>query len=268
MDARRPSRVARPLRSAHVALLSGAVFDVPPRTRRVIAVAGLTGLGLLVIGMLTSPDGKALHVDKILHVAGFCMLGALLVLALRPVHIVPGLLGLMGLGVLLEYSQTLVGRSFERRDLLANAIGIVVGTALGLLARSVYAYLRRELASARIRRQLLRLAPGDTLFAEGAPGSDFYLVRRGQIELRRLCDGSGPPLGTFGPGEVVGAATAILGQPRAANATAVSHASVLPMTLPDLVEAEGGIGQPVAVVLTTLADKLRELVARLDAAGR
>jgi hypothetical protein len=40
------------------------------------------------------------------------------------------------------------------------------------------------------------------------------------------------------------------------------------MALPDLVEAEGGSGQPGAVVLTTLALKLRELVDRLDAAVR
>jgi hypothetical protein len=31
------------------------MFDVPPRTRRVIAVAGVVGLGLLVMGMLASP---------------------------------------------------------------------------------------------------------------------------------------------------------------------------------------------------------------------
>ena len=75
-------------------------------------------------------------------------------------------------------------------------------------------------------------------------------------------------LQVFGPGEVVGVATAILGRPRTATARAVSPASVLPMTLPELIEAEGGSGQPVAVVLTTLASKLGELVARLDAKGR
>lgn len=258
-------RQSTALRSAHVALLAGAVFDVAPRTRRVIAVAGLVGLGLLVMGMLASPEGQSLQVDKALHVFGFSTLGALLALALRPAQIAPGLLGLAVLGVALEYLQQAVGRSFERRDLLANVVGIAIGGALGLLVRGVHAYLRRDLAAARVRRQLLRLAQGDTLFAEGDAGSDFHLVRRGTIELRRESDGAGPPLAVFGPGEVVGVVTAILGQPRGATARAGTPASVLPMTLRELIEAEGGSGQPVAVVLTTLAEKLRELVARLDA---
>lgn len=263
MSSRKPTA----LRSAHVALLAGAVFDMAPRTRRVIAVAGLVGLGLLVMGMLASPEGQSLQLDKALHVFGFCTLGALLALALRPVQIAPGLVSLALLGVALEYAQGVVGRSFERRDLVANAVGIAIGGALGVLVRGLHSHLRRELAVGRVRRSLLRLSPGEALFAEGDAGSDFYLIRRGTIELRRARDGGGPPLAVFGPGDVIGVATAILGQGRVATAHVVSPASVLPMTLAELIEAEGGQGQPVAVVLTTLAEKLEQLVARLDAAS-
>ncbi len=268
MSGRAGSPPRHALRSAHVALLAGAVFDIPPRTRRVVAVAGLVGLGLVIMGMLARPEGAPLPADKLLHIGGFALLGALLVIALRPVQFALGLPCLAVLGVALEYAQGVVGRSVERRDIVANAVGIAIGAALGLLVRGTYAYLRREHAAERVRRELLRLGPGDALFAEGDPGSDFYLVRRGRIELRRAGDGSGPPLAVFGPGDVVGAAAAILGLPRAATARAVSSASVLPMTLQDLVDAEGGGGQPAAVVLTTLAAKLGELVARVDAAER
>jgi hypothetical protein len=262
------SHPQKALRSGQLALLAGAVFDVPARTRRVVGVAGIVGLGLLVMGMLASPEGQNLQLDKALHLGGFCVLGALLVLSLAPVQFVPGLAILAGLGVALEQAQAVIGRSVDRRDLLSNLVGIAIGAALGLLARSLYSYLRRDLAAARVRRRLLRLRPGDALFEEGDPGSDFYLVRRGQIELRRLSDGDGPPLGVFGPGEVVGVAAAILGQRRAATARAVSPASVLPMTLSELIQAERDVSQPAAAVLTTLAEKLRELVARIDAAER
>jgi len=238
------------------------VFDVPPRTRRVIAVAGLAGLGLLVMGLLARPGAERLQVDKALHVGGFFAIAALLVLALRPVQFLPALLALGGLGVALEHVQRLVGRSFDRRDMAANAVGVALGAAAGLAARSVHAYLRGELAAADIRGRLRRLAPGEVLFSEGEAGSDFYLVRRGRIELRRGRDDSGPPLAVFGPGEVVGAAAAILGQARGATARAASPASVLPVTLDELVESAGGAGQPVGVVIRTLAERLRELVER------
>jgi len=76
-----PSR-RESLRSHQVALQAGAILDIPPRTRRVLGVAGLVGMGLLTMGTLASPRPQDVEIDKLLHMGGFAILGALLVLSL------------------------------------------------------------------------------------------------------------------------------------------------------------------------------------------
>jgi len=261
------SRGPRPhtsLRTIQLALQSGAVLDIPRHTRRILFLAAVVGFGLLVMGTLVSPERQSIETDKLLHMGGFGVLGALLVLSLPPRGFVPALVALASCGIGIEYVQKIVGRSFEWDDVLANCIGIAVGAGIGLTVRGVHAYVRVDLARAEVRKRIRHLRRGDVLFREGDRGPDFYLVKSGMVELTRLRDGKSCSLSLFGPGDMVGVVTAILGQSRAVTATATNHASVYRMSLPELVEAAGGREQPVAAALTNLAAKLQELVGRLD----
>ena len=60
---------------------------------------------------------------------------------------------------------------------------------------------RTRIAGAASRREP---ADGETLYAEGAPAFEMFLVERGQITLRVLRDGRPVIVGTLGPGEVLG----------------------------------------------------------------
>ena len=253
------------LQTIQLALHSGAVLDIPPHTRRTLFIAAVVGIGLLVMATLVSPERQNIEMDKLLHMGSFCVLAALLVLSLPP-KIIPALIGLAGCGVGIEYIQQVVGRSFDWEDVLANAIGIAVGAGIGLAIRGVHAYVRADLARAEIRKRLRHLRRGDVLFREGDRGADFYMVKSGMVELTRLREGKPQSLTLFGPGDMVGVVSAILGQSRAGTATATNHATVYRMSLRELVEAAGGREQPVAAALTSLAVKLQELVGRLDEA--
>ena len=72
------------------------------------------------------------------------------------------------------------------------------------------------------------------------------MVKSGMVELTRLREGKPQSLTLFGPGDMVGVVSAILGQSRAGTATATNHATVYRMSLRELVEAAGGREQPVA----------------------
>jgi len=252
------------LRTIQLALHSGAVLDIPTHTRRALFIAAVVGIGLLVMATLVSPERQNIEMDKVLHMGGFCVLAALLVLSLPPKVFIPALIGLAGCGVGIEYIQQVVGRSFEWDDVLANGVGIAIGAGVGLTIRGVHAYVRADLARAEVRKRIRHLRRGDVLFGEGDRGADFYMVKSGMVELTRLREGQPQSLTLFGPGDMVGVVSAILGQSRAGTATATNHASVYRMSLRELVEGAGGREQPVAAALTSLAVKLQELVGKLD----
>lgn len=111
-------------------MLRVLVFD------RRLAALTLTVLLALVIGVLTLvplsiPDTMPGN-DKHHHLIAFAAL-ALPAAALAP-RLLWGLLPMLALyGVLIEVLQPFVGRSGDRMDALADGIGLIVGTVLGLL---------------------------------------------------------------------------------------------------------------------------------------
>ena len=113
------------------------VFD-----RRVAALA-LTVVLALVIGALTLVPLNVPQAmpgsDKHHHLIAFAAL-ALPTAALAP-RLLWGLLPALALyGVLIEVLQPFVGRSGDHRDALSDGLGLIVGSAFGLL---LYRPLRR-----------------------------------------------------------------------------------------------------------------------------
>jgi VanZ family protein len=104
-------------------------------------------IGLVVIGSLlpaaTVPIRMigALHInDKALHTVAYVSLAFLPALYERRRRLAYIAVGLVALGVLLEFGQLWSpGRSFEIGDMLADAAGVIAGTSIGLWVRPLAA---------------------------------------------------------------------------------------------------------------------------------
>jgi VanZ family protein len=100
-------------------------------------------IGLIFWSSLAPADQIAVSArvsDKLLHAVGYALLGALAVLSFRRPRPVPILIGIVAFGLLLEILQRRTGyRSFEWTDLLADALGAVIGITAALIARDAHA---------------------------------------------------------------------------------------------------------------------------------
>ncbi|MEE9369132.1 MAG: hypothetical protein V3V05_09775, partial [Pontiella sp.] len=86
-----------------LALVSKSIFDIGPRTRFLLLLFGMIGVALAFMESLVS--GKQVPLDKIIHFSGYFTLSVTFVLALRPVLFIPGLFGLVAMGVVIEFLQ-------------------------------------------------------------------------------------------------------------------------------------------------------------------
>ena len=75
---------------------------------------------------------------------------------------------------------------------------------------------KRELARLLSRARTESVEAGQTLFVEGAPSANLYLILTGSAVVRR----NGRRVARLGPGEVVGELSVILGTPRTATVEA------------------------------------------------
>ena len=162
------------------------VLDIPPRVRLVLVIAAVTGLGLVAMQSLIGHQPDTIRIDKIIHFSGYAMIAAVFVMALPPAFFLPALAALFGIGFAIEYFQPLMGRERDLRDVAANALGVAIGGGAGLLVRGVYAWLRRDLALAAVRRKRMRCRAGAVLLREGEPvqRGPHHSSRRSESDTR------------------------------------------------------------------------------------
>src|SRR5260370_18461519 len=88
-----------------------------------------------------------------------------------------------------------------------------------------------QIAAFAIDLEEVRLAPGDVLFRQGAPGDSIYLLLSGQILIKL-----GAParddrtLATLGPGVILGELGPLLNTQRTATSLAVPESHLVPFT--------------------------------------
>jgi CRP-like cAMP-binding protein len=259
----RSGRIAQPpqpeaLDTHELALYSRRVLDIAPRTARVITFAGATGVVFLVVGSLLGNRPATIGVDKMLHLSGYAVLAALFILSLRPRWYLPALAGLATLGLLIEFLQPLNRRTFDLGDALFNAVGLAIGAAAGLGVRLTYGYVKTELASACVRRNLSAVEPGATIVREGAHIDQFFIVKSGTVALYRQGDGERVLVSCVGPGEMFGLLAEILRGPQHTTAVAATRVELYRIDYDDIIQDAGGPEQPVGAVLCMLAAQLRE----------
>lgn len=249
-----------------LALLSKSIFDIGPRTRMVMLMFGMLGIAMAFTKSLGS--GQNVPLDKIIHFTSYFILSATFVLALRPRYFIIGILGLIGLGVLIEFLQRHTGRSFDVGDMLANGLGIACGSLIGLLVRGIYAFVSKEMAARRVRDNLHTFAKGDVLIREGDPIDDMYIIKSGRVRAMRNVNGRETELSVFKAGDVVGVLGVVERKPQYATLRALEPTVVYRMDMQQLMESAGGSELPVSLVLGGLCGKLRVLADQLGASGR
>ena len=113
------------------------------------------------------------------------------------------------------------------------------------------------LAQLAVQMREVRLDSGSTLFREGEPGDDAYLVVEGSLQLQH----EGVPLVVRGPGEFVGEFALIDEEPRSAAAVALGPALLLRWGRADFHTALRQSPEFALGIFRTLAGKLRQDVA-------
>lgn len=245
------------LPSRELALRSGRVLDFPPRCARLLTMGGACAVIVIVVASLTGNRPATVGVDKLLHFFGYAALATLLVVGLRSRWLVAALTATVALGILIEVLQPLNRRTFDPADALANALGVLVGAALGVALRVGYGYLRTDLASAWVRRNLCEALPGTVLAREGVQLDRFFVVRRGTVGLYRRRGGRQVEVARVGPGEMFGLPATILRAPQPATAVALTPVEAYPLDYDQLIDAVGGRDQPLGVIAQALAAELR-----------
>lgn len=249
-----------------LALLSKSVFDIGPRIRALMLMAGIVGIGLAFMASLDSH--KQVPLDKIIHFSGYFMLSTTFVLALRPTLFIPGLLGLVAMGVGIEFLQRHTGRSFDPTDMIANTMGVAVGGLVGLSIRGIFAFVRKEMAARKVQDRLVAFEKDKVLIREGDPIDEMYIIKSGRVRAMRTINGREVELTVAGPGEVLGVLGVAEDRPQYATLRALEPTVVYRMTMSQLMESAGGSELPVSLVLTGLSRKVRLLADQLVKSGR
>ena len=251
-----------------LALLSRSIFDIGPRTRLLFLIFAIVGIGLAFMESLVGRQPQTIPLDKIIHFSGYFILSATFVLALRPLLFVPGLVGLVCMGVVIEFLQRHTGRQFDVTDMVANALGVVSGGTVGIAVRGLYAYVRKELAAKDARKRLFSFDQGKVLIREGDPINEMYIIKSGRVRASREVNGREVPLGTMGPGEVLGILGVVENKPQYATLIALEPVTIYRMNLRELMESAGGSELPVSLALGGLCGKVRVLANQLTKSGR
>jgi VanZ family protein len=115
--------------------------------KRVCRMVWLLAIFTVIVGSVLPSDSSPmraldrLHInDKIEHVGAYLVLAFLPALHERRRFAIAAAVGAVALGVALEYVQLYSGwRNFEVGDMIADAIGVCLGMAAGIGARSLTA---------------------------------------------------------------------------------------------------------------------------------
>jgi CRP-like cAMP-binding protein len=105
---------------------------------------------------------------------------------------------------------------------------------------------------------------GTVLFREGDPGTEMFVVHRGQVRISIDAAGKETILSTLGPGEFFGEMAILSGKPRSATATCVEETKLVVVdarTFEAMLRANGEIA---ARMIRKLAERLEQANDRIE----
>jgi len=117
---------------------------------------------------------------------------------------------------------------------------------------------KRELGRLLARTRSEMVEAGHTLFVEGAPSGNLYVILNGSAAVRK----NGRRIATVGPGDVVGELSVILGGPRTATVQAETPIEWLVLDRASLRQAISEVPGLAWNILTSVAARLDEVNKR------
>jgi CRP-like cAMP-binding protein len=99
---------------------------------------------------------------------------------------------------------------------------------------------------------------GQTVFKEGDPGVEAYLIREGYVSIWKMDGGRKVELATRGPGEIIGEMALIDDRPRSASITAKGKVEAEVITRNELKDMLTHSPEPVVHILRQLLERLRD----------
>lgn len=125
------------------------------------------------------------------------------------------------------------------------------------------------------RPATIQLKKGELLFAKGDEGGTMYLIKSGEVSIFTTAQGKEIPLKTMGPGEVLGTASCLTGDPRAASVKALASAELMQYTahqLQDKVAAMPGwlgvVVKDITAIIRDMNGKYTEAMKQIDLIAR
>ena len=110
----------------------------------------------------------------------------------------------------------------------------------------------------RLAGETRTFGPGEAIFEKGDEGSELFVIKQGQIELRlgdRL-------LRTIETGDIFGEMALVDGSPRSATAVAISAVEVVPVSEKKFVYLVGETPYFALNVMRVMAQRLRDETAK------
>jgi CRP-like cAMP-binding protein len=111
--------------------------------------------------------------------------------------------------------------------------------------------------------QIKDYQPGETIFAEGDPGTSAYIVESGMVEITKSSGhGSSLMLASIKAGEMFGEMALIDSSPRMATAMAIGKTRLVVIPKAAFSKLLGKTDVVIRTVLTTLMERLRQQTDR------
>ena len=105
---------------------------------------------------------------------------------------------------------------------------------------------------------------GDTIFKEGEPGEQAYLIKSGEVKITKLDAKERPmTIATLKKGNIIGEMALIDDAPRAASAVSLDQTVVMVITKEEFQKRLANSDQVIGLLLQTFTQRLRQQADRI-----
>ena len=251
------------LSNSEVRLASRSGFDIPKPIQFFFMIVAAFGISLIATESLMTNQEKAIQVDKIIHFVGYGCLAIVFALSLRPIPLFFAIIFSALGGVLIEYLQLLSNRDCDVMDMIANALGLLMGCSIGVTARLCWNAVSREFNLAFSSKNLGVYPKGATILKEDQKVEHLMIIKSGRVEVSRS---DWNRSFEYGKGGIIGMMAAVKGEGQYTNICALQKTVVLKVPIEKLHKDAARREAPVAMVLDGMAEAFMEMAGIIQEA--